>query len=138
MGDLLLARLPESKRNIILWFVDAHRHDKNATELVKMQFVNQAMSIVGDTCLTNAEKKTLVMYMYQTLAANNTSGFTNEFNIDGAVEFVWDVYKGKYSLTLKKKGFLSNALCCASASVVIDTSSKKIKVETVPVDASAV
>ena len=74
MGDLLLAKLPESKRNIILWFVDAHRHDKNATELMKMQFVNQAMSIVGDTCLTNAEKKTLVMYMYQTLAANNSGG----------------------------------------------------------------
>jgi hypothetical protein len=129
-GDVLLARLPAVKRNIILWFVDAHRHDKNATDLVKMQFVSQAMSIVADTPLAPSEKKILVMYMYTNLATNNASGFTSQFDIGGAIEFVWDTYTGKYTITAKKRGCLSDIMCCTSASVTIDTSQKKVDVKT--------
>ena len=126
MGDVVLLKLKNPERGNVLRFVDSHRHDKQATELTKMQFVSQAMELVAAFNITTNEKKVLVMYMYSSLAENNDCGFSNQFDIDGAIEFVWDTYKGKYTITLKKQGFLSNALCCGSASVTVDTSKQTI------------
>lgn len=131
MGEQLLSTLDPAKQRYVYLFIEAHRHAPHqASELDRMKFVTEAMTIVADTKLTNEQKKVLVTYMYTNLATDNQCGFTHEFNIGGAIDFIWDTARGKYSITVKRRGCFDKLMCCASATVTVDTTAQKVDVRT--------
>src|SRR4051812_8062583 len=109
----LLNLIDPVKRREITRFVDAFRHCQNqVTEVAHMKWVADAMELVAPTRLTNDQKKSLVVALYNDLAKDETNTFKEEFDVQSAIEFVWDASKNRFGVVLRRKGWLTNCLPC--------------------------
>lgn len=131
----LLDKLDRVKKQQILNFAKAHRHDAEPDDMDKMEWTRECMELVRDTPLRNSEKRTLVLAIYAELSAFPSNGFSGSFKIGKAIEFVWDTSQNVYGFRAEKKGFLKSCMpCCSSIEMVYDVDDNVMMVETKPLE----
>ena len=110
---------PKIRRDIDR-FVEANRYVQQPDELAHMKFVADAMELVSTTKLSGTEKKAAVVAMYNGLAQADTNGFKLDFNIAGAVEFIWNATTGQFGIKVEHAGCCAKFLpCCADVSLSV-------------------
>lgn len=132
----LLDKLTVAQRRDIVRFVDANRHQTGVTPLTYMQWCAECMELMTPTCLQNAEKRALVVALYHQMSASDCNNFDDQFNIEAAVEFVWDNNNGRYGIKVNKTGCFSWLPCCKSVQVDYNTKTGKSEVVMTPLNSS--
>lgn len=127
-----LKMLDEKKRREVTRFVDAHRHDKNITEVKKLKWVAEAMELLAATKLSNDQKRQLVLGLYQDMAKDETNDYQEDFEAQEAIEFIWDVSKDRFGIVLNNKGCFKSCFpsCCTSISVMDDGGKVTVGIKT--------
>lgn len=138
-GLKLLDLLDALKRREITRFVDAYRHVKdNVNEIMHMQWVAEAMELMAPTPLNNVQKKTLVTSLYADLAKDDTNAFKDNFDVQSAIEFIWDASHNRFGVVIRRKGCFANCMpWCSDVSVVSDGDQIKVNINPLPADAAA-
>ena len=128
-----LKKLTPSKRRDIDRFMRAHNHVLTPGSVGEMKWTAEAMELLGDTNLKNSEKRALVIALHGQLAQSETNGFKGDFDIVGAIQFVWDTNNQRYGVKLRRKGMLEKCLpCCSDVSVVYDGDKNTVEVDATP------
>jgi len=130
VSDLLTTKFEEKPRREVMRFLDSYRHKSKTSHVDHFTWTAEALEIVSTVPnrLSEKEKAELVTAMYQDLSEDDTNGFAADFDVGGAIEFIFDVKQQKYGITVRRKGFLSGVLCCQTASVVADIDDKTLNV----------
>lgn len=113
----LVKSLPSKKRRDIARFLDANRHKSVVSETEHLKFVAECMELLDDCDLKNSDKKLLVIYFYKDVSESNDNEFKEAFDVENAIEFIFDLSKGRFGIKMKKKGCLESFLCCKSFTV---------------------
>lgn len=132
IDGLHLLNLVESKtRTDIKRFVDASRHTKVVGEVAYMKWVADAMELMNRTKLNNKQKKALVVALYKDLSKDDTNEYKEDFDVNSAVEFIWDAANDRFGIILRNTGCLSRCFpsCIKQVSAVSDQGKIKINVE---------
>lgn len=118
----LLQLLTSSQQQQLLGFVETFRHvTDTVTEISHMKWVAAVMELVANTPLANVQKKALVTALYQNLAQDEHNAFKAEFDVESAIEFVWDASRNRFGVVVRPRGRLAQCLpCCADVSVTVE------------------
>ena len=121
-GLQLLNLVDAPYRQAVDRFMADSRATTHAEDLTHMKWVTEAMRLLAPTTLANNQKKALVSALYHDLNRNDGhKAFNPDFDVQSAIEFIWDVSKNKFGIVLRRKGFLQKCLpCCSDVSVVYD------------------
>lgn len=121
-GLQLLNLVDEPHRLAIARFMADSRATTHAEDLTHVKWVTEAMRLLAPTTLANDQKKTLASALYKDLTRDQGhKAFKPDFDVQSAIEFIWDVSKNKFGIVLRRQGFLQRCLpCCSTVSVVYD------------------
>ncbi len=136
-----LKQLTPTQQRDIARFVDANRNRKQVDEVSHMQWVSEALQLLSNTTFTKVQKKQVVTALYRQMASGGDvvagNDFRVAFNVDKAIDFVWDSQAKKYGLELNKKGCMSWLPCCSSFEVAYDGSDGGFSLNVLPIDPKA-
>jgi len=128
----LVKNLPSKKRRDIARFLDSNRNRKIVSETEHLKWVAECMELLDDTEISNTNKKLLVIYFYKDVSESDDNEFKTEFDVENAIEFIFDLSKGRFAIKMKKKGCLENFLCCKSFTVDYNSERKSLDLNMEP------